>query len=113
MGDEAAAGVMKNREAWLLVMPELGGGHTQAGEMLKWIICECRALFIAYLDEWCLTIDIPAFHDAFQLYGRPKAYTWDPRDPASLMFGYPVGAGKDVCIHVRALILCCDIDKNQ
>ena len=37
-----------------------------------------------------------AFHDAFELYGRPRAYTWDPRDPASLMFGYPVGPNKEV-----------------
>ena len=35
-------------------------------------------------------------HDAFELYGRPEAWTWDPRDPVSLMFGYPVGPQKDV-----------------
>lgn len=37
-----------------------------------------------------------AFHDTFKLYGRPQAWSWDPRDPASLMFAYPVGPGKDV-----------------
>jgi hypothetical protein len=37
-----------------------------------------------------------AFHDVFELYGRPKSYTWDPRDPVSQMFGYPVGPHKEV-----------------
>ncbi|KAG2754426.1 hypothetical protein P692DRAFT_20898043 [Suillus brevipes Sb2] len=37
-----------------------------------------------------------ALHDAFELYGRPKAYTWDPRDPVSLMFAYPVNPGRDL-----------------
>jgi hypothetical protein len=32
-----------------------------------------------------------AFHDAFQLYGRPRHYSWDPRDPGSLFFGHPGG----------------------
>jgi CCR4-NOT transcriptional complex subunit CAF120 len=40
MGDEVYAGVMKNREAWMMVMPELLEGSTQAGEMLKWITGE-------------------------------------------------------------------------
>ena len=35
-------------------------------------------------------------HDAFSLYGRPAGYTWNPRDPQSLMFAYPVGPHKDV-----------------
>lgn len=38
-----------------------------------------------------------ALHDAFNLYGRPEAWTWDPLDPISLMFGYPVGPLRDVC----------------
>lgn len=37
-----------------------------------------------------------AIHDAFELYGRPNAWTWDPRDTQSLMFAYPVGAQRDV-----------------
>lgn len=40
---------------------------------------------------------IIAFHDAFELYGRPRSYTWDARDPDSLMFGYPVSPNKEVC----------------
>jgi CCR4-NOT transcriptional complex subunit CAF120 len=38
LGEEDAAESMKNREAWVLVMPELEGGNTQASEMLKWLI---------------------------------------------------------------------------
>lgn len=37
-----------------------------------------------------------ALHDAFELYGRPDHWTWDPRDTISLMFAYPVGPKKDV-----------------
>ncbi|KIK62928.1 hypothetical protein GYMLUDRAFT_41206 [Collybiopsis luxurians FD-317 M1] len=69
------AGSMRGREGWVLIMPQLEGGLSQAAEMLKWVI---------------------AFHDAFHLYGRPQAWTWDPRDPESLMFAYPVGPHKDL-----------------
>ncbi|KAG1835076.1 hypothetical protein EV424DRAFT_1551768 [Suillus variegatus] len=75
IGDEETAGTMKRREGWLLIMPELEAGNTQASEMLKWLV---------------------ALHDAFELYGRPKVYTWDPRDPVSLMFAYPVNPGRDL-----------------
>ncbi|KAJ3935935.1 MAG: hypothetical protein NXY57DRAFT_350988 [Lentinula lateritia] len=74
-GTEDGAGSMRGREGWVLIMPQLEGGLSQAAEMLKWVI---------------------AFHDTFKLYGRPQAWSWDPRDPASLMFAYPVGPGKDL-----------------
>lgn len=38
LGDEEVAGLMQNREGWLLVMPELEGNNTRASEMLKWLI---------------------------------------------------------------------------
>lgn len=75
MGDEDGAGGMRGREGWIFVMPELEGGLGNPAEMLKWVI---------------------AFHDAFGLYGRPQAWTWDPRDAQSLMFAYPVGEHKEV-----------------
>lgn len=37
-----------------------------------------------------------AIHDAFELYGRPKMYSWDPRDSVSMMFAYPIGPEKQV-----------------
>lgn len=40
IGGEDTAGGMKRREGWLLVMPELEAGNTQASEMLKWLIGE-------------------------------------------------------------------------
>ncbi|KAJ2922558.1 hypothetical protein H1R20_g14542, partial [Candolleomyces eurysporus] len=76
-GDEELAMSMKSREGWILIMPsmeQLNQQSTQSNEMLKWVI---------------------ALHDAFKLYGRPQGWTWDPRDPASLMFGYPVGPQKE------------------
>ncbi|KAI1796860.1 hypothetical protein LXA43DRAFT_878536 [Ganoderma leucocontextum] len=74
LGEEEVAGILKGREAWLLVMPELEGANTRASEMLRWLI---------------------AIHDAFELYGRPKIYSWDPRDTQSMMFAYPIGPHRD------------------
>ncbi|KIY43964.1 hypothetical protein FISHEDRAFT_8564, partial [Fistulina hepatica ATCC 64428] len=77
LGDEEMAAGMRRREGWVLLMPEMDPdvNITQLKEMLRWI---------------------SAIHDAFELYGRPQAWTWDPRNPTSLMFGYPVGPHRDV-----------------
>ncbi|KAF9052500.1 hypothetical protein BDZ89DRAFT_1125915 [Hymenopellis radicata] len=82
IGTEDIAAGMRGREGWILIMPELEGGLSQAAEMLKWVV---------------------AYHDAFQLYGRPQAWTWDPREPTSLMFAYPVGPDKDLLFLDREL----------
>ncbi|GJE88684.1 hypothetical protein PsYK624_047670 [Phanerochaete sordida] len=74
LGDEELAVGMRNREGWLLIMPEIEGGGMRGSEMLRWLI---------------------GIHDAFELYGRPRAYSWDPRDPNSMMFAYPIGPRKD------------------
>lgn len=82
IGVEDTAGGMRNREGWVLVMPELEPEMSQATEMLKWV---------------------EAFHDAFMLYGRPQSWVWDPRNPISLMFAYPVGPQKDLLFLDREL----------
>lgn len=74
IGSEEQAAGMKGREGWLLVMPEAESERVAALEMLKWVV---------------------ALHDAFALYGRPQGYTWDPREPQSMMFAYPVGPLRD------------------
>ncbi|KAF8638252.1 hypothetical protein AX17_002274 [Amanita inopinata Kibby_2008] len=74
-GDEELARDMRQREGWTLIMPELEGGQNQVGEMLKWTV---------------------ALHDVFRLHGRPGGWTWDPRDAASMMFGYPIGPQKEL-----------------
>ncbi|KAF8263900.1 hypothetical protein EI94DRAFT_1703672 [Lactarius quietus] len=74
IGRDDAAMNMRGREGWVLVMPELEAGVPQANETIRWLI---------------------AFHDSFSLYGRPHAYTWDPRDKASMMFAYPAGPSRD------------------
>lgn len=94
LGDEETASGMRGREGWLLVMPELEAGNTQASEMLKWLVGTCSRFMHIHL----LT-GVSALHDAFELYGRPKPYTWDPRDPVSMMFAYPVGPTRDVRVH--------------
>jgi CCR4-NOT transcriptional complex subunit CAF120 len=99
LGDESAAGGMKSRAAWMMVMPETEG-RSPSGEMLKWVMGE----FISFLDTFVLGFDCwVALHDAFELYGRPGGYIWDPRNRFSQMFGYPVGPHKDVCrLHVAS-----------
>ncbi|KAG8933262.1 hypothetical protein FRC02_012248 [Tulasnella sp. 418] len=74
--DDEGAGQMRGREAWVLIMPEIDATTQRMGvmEMLKWIV---------------------GLHDSFSLYGRPASYTWDPRDPISMMFAYPFGPLKD------------------
>lgn len=74
IGDEEVAMAMRKRECWILIMPELETGVPQANETIRWLI---------------------AIHDAFSLYGRPRAYSWDPRDEASMMYAYPVGPARD------------------
>ena len=54
----------------------------------------------------CSCLVTTAFHDAFSLYGRPRAYSWDPRDEASMMFAYPVGPARDVSFHSPFPVLC-------
>ncbi|KAH8092648.1 hypothetical protein BXZ70DRAFT_450241 [Cristinia sonorae] len=81
-GDEEMAASMRDKEAWLLAMPELEANNTRASEMLKWLI---------------------AVHDAFGLYGRPQIYSWDPRDPDSTMFAYPIGPTRDLLFLDREL----------
>ncbi|KAF8501683.1 hypothetical protein F5888DRAFT_1608933 [Russula emetica] len=78
IGDEEVAMAMRKREGWILIMPELETGVQQANETIRWLI---------------------AIHDAFSLYGRPRAYSWDPRDEASMMYAYPVGPARDVSFH--------------
>jgi CCR4-NOT transcriptional complex subunit CAF120 len=94
-GKDDAAMNMRNREGWILVMPELEAGVPQANETIRWLIGTVM----------CLSVRLPAhdwhpaaFHDSFSLYGRPKGYSWDPRDVASMMFAYPTGPSRDVSL---------------
>lgn len=45
LGDEAAAGGMKSRDAWMLIMPETEGGKSPSAEMLKWVIGTSMLIF--------------------------------------------------------------------
>lgn len=55
IGEEETAAAMRGREGWLLVMPELESGNTQASEMLKWMIggCNLRAPWSSAFMERC------------------------------------------------------------
>lgn len=103
LGEEEMAGGMRGREGWLLIMPESEPGKLGSLEMLKWLVGTCipSALgsYSSLMMGW-----LTGLHDAFSLYGRPQGYTWDPRNPLSMMFAYPVGPHKDVS-HTLWLLL--------
>ncbi|KAI0250241.1 hypothetical protein BJV78DRAFT_1128264 [Lactifluus subvellereus] len=100
IGNEDVAMGMRGKEGWILVMPELEAGVPQMKETIRWLI---------------------AFHDAFSQYGRPRSYSWDPRDPSSMMYAYPVGPNRNVsflpqCIvphSLTSLFRCCSWNENQ
>jgi len=75
---------------WVMFMPDVAGhqGKVANAEMMKCII---------------------AFMDAFRLYGRPDNFTWDPRNPMSPFFAYPIGQYKNHLFLDRALAEHLDI----
>ncbi|KAF8312525.1 hypothetical protein DL93DRAFT_2229030 [Clavulina sp. PMI_390] len=73
-GHDSGKIVAPIREGWMLLMPDVEEKAVAPMEMLKWIV---------------------ALHDAFELYGRPGGYSWDPFDERSPMFAYPIGEHKD------------------
>ncbi|KIJ52593.1 hypothetical protein M422DRAFT_776209 [Sphaerobolus stellatus SS14] len=66
---EELSGPMKGKESWLMIMPETQQPYPVL-ELIKWLI---------------------AIHDLFGLYGRRQQYVWDPLQPVSMWFAYPVG----------------------
>jgi len=52
---------------------------------------DCQYVDKAILFLKAISRLVKALHDAFGLYGRPKAWNWNPRNPISLMHGYPAG----------------------
>ena len=100
-GGEEAAGAMKSREGWMLMMPEPEGGLSESAEMLKWVVGRSEAIRVFVPFKTTMI----ALHDAFELYGRPAQWMWDPRDIISLMFAYPVGPSKDVRVVIHLVFL--------
>lgn len=75
---------------WVMFMPDMAAtqGKVANAEMMKSII---------------------AFMDAFRLYGRPDNFVWDPRNPVSPFFAYPIGQYKHHLFMDRALTEYLDI----
>jgi CCR4-NOT transcriptional complex subunit CAF120 len=95
LGHEELAGANKGRECWMMLMPETQQVYP-VFELLKWLVGEFSLLFHHQSSVHLL----PALHDTFSLYGRSAGYTWDPRQPLSMWFAYPVGAQRAVCLTV-------------
>jgi CCR4-NOT transcriptional complex subunit CAF120 len=77
----------------ILLSPDLEGSRIKG--MLRWLIGErvpFAKSFWVYQPR-CVTL---AIHDVFELYGRPNTYSWDPKDPISMMSAYPTGPNEHV-----------------
>ncbi len=87
---------------WVMLMPDKSEGATGSSssnsskganaEMMKWVI---------------------GFMDAFRLYGRPETIDWEPRNPISAFFAYPIGAYKDRLFLDRELAEFLDIREER
>ncbi|KAK0562391.1 hypothetical protein OC844_002731 [Tilletia horrida] len=53
------------------------------------------------------------FMDVFRLYGRPRSLSWDPRDPASFFFAYPIGPFRDRLFLDRELAEFLDVREER
>ncbi|KAK4683561.1 hypothetical protein P7C73_g6682, partial [Tremellales sp. Uapishka_1] len=69
---------------WALIMPEIAAPEGPASSPTAPVKTP-----LASMMRW-----VTAFHDVFELYGRPERYLWDPRDRKSLFFAYPSGADR-------------------
>ncbi|KAM0788423.1 hypothetical protein ACM66B_001559 [Microbotryomycetes sp. NB124-2] len=58
--------------------------------------------------EW-----IVGLSDAFKLYGRPRGFSWDPRDPSSMYFALPIGPHRDRLFLDRELVDTLDITESR
>ncbi|KDE04897.1 hypothetical protein MVLG_04655 [Microbotryum lychnidis-dioicae p1A1 Lamole] len=74
------------RQGYALLMVEEGA----AAAMLQWIV---------------------GISDVFKLYGRPRAFSFEPRDPSSLYFALPIGPNRDRQFLDRELVD--DLEVNE
>ncbi|SCV67650.1 BQ2448_5261 [Microbotryum intermedium] len=74
------------RQGFALLMVEEGA----AAAMLQWIV---------------------GISDVFKLYGRPRAFSFDPRDPSSLYFALPIGPHRDRQFLDRELVDGLDVNE--
>ncbi|BGP14418.1 hypothetical protein JCM10213v2_002366 [Rhodosporidiobolus nylandii] len=76
------------KQGYALLMLEEGG----AMAMLQWIV---------------------GLADVFKLYGRPRNFSYDPRDPSSLYFALPIGPHRDRQFLDRELVDNFDINESR
>ncbi|GAA5858489.1 hypothetical protein JCM8547_007329 [Rhodosporidiobolus lusitaniae] len=76
------------KQGFALLMLEEGG----AMDMLHWIV---------------------GLADVFKLYGRPRNFSFDPRDPSSLYFALPIGPHRDRQFLDRELVDNLDINESR
>ena len=96
---EAMGTAARRDEGWILMIPMEKDGETftsgKRSDMLRWLAGEFAfrfsslSLLLREADQGSCLLS-SAFHDAFNLYGRPGNYSWDARDPKSLLFAHPV-----------------------
>jgi len=84
-------GGRSEKQGFALLMLESG----EADDMLRWIVgiadaFKVRLPFLLMYITCRLTL-----YCSRQLYGRPKNFSFDPRDPSSLYFALPIGPHRD------------------
>ncbi|KEI42698.1 uncharacterized protein L969DRAFT_608006 [Mixia osmundae IAM 14324] len=84
----ARSGSRESGQNYILAMPAEGG----QGEMLDWITGFC---------------------DAFKLYGRPREFVFDPRNPISQYFVVPIGPSRDRLFFDSQLVEHLDVRENR
>ena len=74
LGDEETGGSMRNRQGWLLVMPELEPGNTQPSEMLKWLVGKSASIefFLTAHRVQLYTMRSSSMVDPSHIHGTPE-----------------------------------------
>lgn len=85
-------GGRSEKQGFALLMLESG----EVDDMLRWIVGISDA-FKVRLAVPCISASLvlTPICPPLQLYGRPKNFSFDPRDPSSLYFALPIGPHRD------------------
>ncbi|TIB58598.1 hypothetical protein E3P78_03875 [Wallemia ichthyophaga] len=87
---------VQREDGWCLLMPDVGEkrkskARSSTGSSLTKTNSSATSS-MSSSHTWSEMLNwLVGIHDSFHLYGRPKAYSFDPRDPRSLFFAYPIG----------------------
>ncbi|SCZ93519.1 BZ3500_MvSof-1268-A1-R1_Chr6-3g08712 [Microbotryum saponariae] len=97
------------RQGYALLMVEEGA----AAAMLQWIVGISDVFKVSW-SEGPSVINLfltSTMLSPLQLYGRPRAFSFDPRDPSSLYFALPIGPNRDRQFLDRELVDALEVNE--